>query len=226
VLTPPLASSRTPSGGVAGRLAPKDDRSWSSDADGWSRQVTADRPTGGRERPRGVALGRLRRHCQAKLQELHLDLPVPLTTEAFCQALGVRLGRQIVPCPVDTRTGPCGLWVATATADYFFYERATTRLHQLLIVSHEAGHRVFDHHSADVMYGELAGLLGLNVDLVRRVLGRTSYTTTEEQEAEVFGRLIVERAGGDSHPASRPATAEAAIVGRLESALEAPPKRR
>jgi hypothetical protein len=167
---------------------------------------------------------RLRQRCEAKLQEL--DLWVPVTVEAFCDALGARLGRQIVPCPVDTRTGPCGLWVATATADYLFYERATTRLHQLLIVAHEAGHMVFGHHPAEVMHDELARLLGLNVELVGHVIGRQSYVTAEEQEAEVFGRLIVERAAGDSRPVPRPATTESAIVGRLESALEAPTKRR
>ena len=167
---------------------------------------------------------RLRQRCEAKLQEL--DLSVPFTIEAFCEALGARLGRQIVLRPVDTRTGPCGLWVATDTTDYLFYERATTRLHQLLIVGHEAGHIVMGHHAAEVMHDELARLLGLNVELVRHVVGRQSYSTADEQEAEVFGRLIVERAGGDARPVPRPATAEAAIVGRLESALEAPPKRR
>jgi hypothetical protein len=167
---------------------------------------------------------RLRQRCQTKLQEL--DLPVPFTVEAFCAALGARLGRQVLPRPVDTRTGPCGLWVATDTTDYLFYERATTRLHQLLIVGHEAGHMVMGHHSAEVMRDELARLLGLNVELVRQVVGRQSYSTADEQEAEVFGRLIVERAGGEAPQPPRPATVEAAIVGRLESALEAPSKRR
>lgn len=196
------------------------------DVGSWSWQVT-ERKQPGRERPRGgTSLNRLRRRCQAKLQALHLELPVPFDIEAFCDVLGARLGRQIVLCPVDTRTGPCGLWVATATADYLFYERATTRLHQLLIVAHEAGHMVFGHHSAEVMHDELARLLGLNVELVRHVIGRQSYVTAEEQEAEVFGRLIVERAAGDARPVPRPATTESAIVGRLESALEAPTKRR
>lgn len=61
----------------------------------------------------------LRERCQAKLKGLGLDLPVPFTIEAFCEALAAHLGRQIVLCPVDTRTGPSGLWVATATTDYF-----------------------------------------------------------------------------------------------------------
>jgi len=182
--------------------------------------VTADRPTWGRERPRGVALGRLRRHCQAKLQELHLDLPVPFTIEAFCQALGARLGRQIVLCPVDTRTGPCGLWVATDTTDYFLYERATTPLHREQIVGHEAGHRVFNHRSAEVMHDELAELLDLNVELVRQVLGRTAYSDQEEQVAEVFGTLVVEQAVRAVVPVRQPPDPEiAAVLDRVQTAL-------
>lgn len=92
-------------------------------------------------------------------------------------------------------------------------------------MGHEAGHRVFDHHSAEVMHDELAGLLGLNVELVRHVLGRQSYSQPEEEEAEVFGTLVVERVARDAPPAPRPRprTHAAWIVGQLESVLEAPP---
>jgi hypothetical protein len=181
--------------------------------------VTTARDTHLRERPRGVALGRLRRRCQAKLHELDLDLPVPFTAEGFCQALGQRLGRPIVLCPIDTRTGPCGLWVATDTTDYFLYELATTQLHKELIVGHEAGHLVFGHHSDDVMDEELARLLGLNVELVRRVLGRRSHSTEQEWVAEVFGTVVVERAV--RRPVSRQAQdpADAAVLRRVEAAL-------
>ncbi len=180
----------------------------------------AARETVSRDRPRDVTLGRLRRRCEAKLRELDLVLPVPFTLEGFCQTLGQRLGRPIVLCPVDTRTGPCGLWVATDTTDFFLYERATIRLHKELIVGHEAGHRVFGHHSAEVLDEELASLLGLNVELVRRVLGRQSYSRPEEQLAEVFGTMIVERAVRE--PASRQSEEDpeaAAVLKRVEAAL-------
>jgi hypothetical protein len=205
---------------VARRPASKDDAAGADDADGWSWQVTSDPPKRGRERPRGVALGRLRRRCQARLDALGLDLPVPFTIEAFCEDLGRRLGRQIVLCPVDTYTGSCGLWVATDTTDYFFYEGTTTPLHKEVIVGHEAGHLVFGHSSADVMPEELAGLLGLDVALVRHVLGRTSYSTEEEQEAEVFGTVLLEQAVRAAAPARHPASPEdAEVLHRVQAAL-------
>ena len=88
------------------------------------------------------------------------------------------------------------------------------------------GHIERDEIPDDAAVREVFEETGLNVELVRQVVGRQSYSTADEQEAEVFGRLIVERAGGEAPQPPRPATVEAAIVGRLESALEAPSKRR
>jgi len=167
----------------------------------------------------GVELTRVRRRCEAKLQGL--DLPVPFDLHAFCQALEIRRGRQIRLCPVNTRTGPCGLWVATTRIDYLFYEQATTRLHQDHIRLHELGHLVFNHHSGEVLDEELAGMLGLDVELIRRMLARTTYSTDEELEAEVFATLVLERAVRDPIPSRRPADPEVAeVVDRLQATLE------
>lgn len=180
--------------------------------------------SGGARSSSRAELARLRRRCQAKLDSLGLDLPVPFTAEAFCQGLGVCLGRPIVLCAVDTRTGPCGLWVATVSTHYFFYERATSSLHKEQIVGHEAGHAVFEHASADVLDGdELAGLLGLDVQLVRQVLGRNAYSMQEEREAEVFGTFVLERAVHAPPPAQPPVRPEdAAVLERVRSALGSP----
>jgi hypothetical protein len=69
------------------------------------------------------------------------------------------------------------------------------------------------------MDGELAAVLGLNVDLVRQVLGRRTYTKWQEWEAEVFGTVVVERAV--RVPAVRqPVNPEAAaVLHRVEAAL-------
>ncbi len=166
----------------------------------------------------GVELTRVRRRCKAKLQGL--DLPVPFDLQAFCRALEVRRGRQIWLCPVNTRTGPCGLWVATTKADYLFYEQATTRLHQDHIRLHELGHLVFNHHSSEVLDEELAGVLGLDVELIRRMLARTTYSTDEEQEAEVFATLVLERTVRDPLPSRPPDPEIAEVVDRLQSTLE------
>jgi hypothetical protein len=178
-----------------------------------------------RQQPRGLALRRLQRRCQAKLDELQLTFPVPFTIPGFCQLLGQRFGRQIVPSPVDTQTGPCGLWVATVDTDYFFYERATSALHQELIVGHEAGHLVLGHDSVEVMHDEVAGILGLKPALVQRMLARKSYSTAEEQEAEVFGTLVVHQAVHAVVPARQPADpGVAAVLDRVADALTGSPE--
>jgi hypothetical protein len=172
-----------------------------------------------------VAVGELRKACRDKLADLRLELPVPFTIEAFCEALGARLGRQIVLCPVDTRTGPCGLWVALEDVHLFFYERVTSPLHQEQIVCHEAGHAVFEDDAANVLDDEeLAGLLGLDPVMVRRVLGRTSYDDEVEQRAEVFGTMVVELAV--HAPAAPPSTDADPVLHRVQAALtggDAPP---
>jgi hypothetical protein len=174
----------------------------------------------GRQQPRGLTLRRLQRRCQAKLDELQLEFPIPFSIQGFCQLLGQRFGRQIMASPVDTRTGPCGLWVATVDTDYFFYEQATTALHQQLIVGHEAGHLVLGHDSVEVMHDELAGVLGLKPALVQRMLARKSYSTPEEQEAEVFGTLVVQQAVHAVVRARQPADpAAAAVLDRVQAAL-------
>jgi hypothetical protein len=178
---------------------------------------------------RGVPLSVLWQRCEAKLQELDLNLPLP-TIEALCDAVSVRLGRRIVLCPADTPTGLCGLWVETPDGDLFYYERDTTPLHQALIVGHELGHRVFGHRSAKLTREVLAKLLGLDVRLVQGVLGRTVYTDDEECLAEVFGTFVASRAVRPAVPIQHPADPEAAeILKRMQAALTgfggAPPER-
>jgi hypothetical protein len=88
--------------------------------------------------------------------------------------------------------GVCGLWLATSAADHIFFEEQTTRSHQEHIVLHEIGHLVFDHHSVrSDDFGGLSALLSdLSPRLIERLLGRTDYTTREEQEAEMFASVL------------------------------------
>jgi hypothetical protein len=169
---------------------------------------------------RGVPLSVLWQRCEAKLQELDLNLPVP-TIEAFCEAVGVRLGRRIELHPADTPVGMCGLWVEYPDCDVFYYERATTPWHQALILGHEIAHLVFGHRSAKVTREVLAKLLGLDVRLVQRVLARTCpYTDDEEYVADVFGTLVASRAVRAVVPAQQPTDPGAAeVLGRLDAAL-------
>jgi hypothetical protein len=121
---------------------------------------------------------------------------------------------------MDTWSGPCGLWVATDIADYLFYERSTSRLHQDLIILHEVGHLILEHRSAEVLDGELAGVLGLDPELVGRVLGRMTYSSEEEQEAEMIASLVLVRTVRDPLPSRRPPDPDmAAKLARVQAAL-------
>ncbi|MEU2729123.1 regulator component [Streptomyces griseoviridis] len=90
-------------------------------------------------------------------------------------------------------TGACGLWLGSDDADYVFYEARTAPLHREHIILHEIGHILCDHHRGITDPGdELTGRLlsGLQPHLVKRLMARTSYTTAEEQEAEMIASLI------------------------------------
>lgn len=145
---------------------------------------------------------RVRRHCAAILRDLRL--PVPFDVRAVCAELADRRGRPITLLPFPGLSELCGLWVATDTADLIAYEQHTTAPHQDHIVLHEIGHLLCAHYPASLTLDEQARLVLPNLDpeMVRRVLGRTGYSSAEEREAEFFASLVGGQAGfspsGDS----------------------------
>ncbi|MBV9450761.1 MAG: hypothetical protein JO345_33210 [Streptosporangiaceae bacterium] len=121
--------------------------------------------------------------------------------------------------PVQTTPECSGLWIALPGADYIFYEQDTTKLHQLHIIGHETGHMVFGHHQVPVSDSEFACLLfpDLSQELIRSMLARSGYTDAEEEEAEAFASLLMERITLDLHAPASP-EAEARMC-RVESAF-------
>ncbi|MFD0855722.1 hypothetical protein ACFQ07_26000, partial [Actinomadura adrarensis] len=121
--------------------------------------------------------------------------------------------------------GLCGVCVSTAGADYVYIMAGTTPFHREHIALHEIGHLLAGHQGG-VGVEDLAGLLLPDLDpaLVRAVLGRTSYTSEQEREAEYFATLVLER----SLPARRQADAAqpeavlAEVLGRIEDTWAAP----
>ncbi|MET7904800.1 hypothetical protein ABZS86_26400 [Streptomyces sp. NPDC005355] len=107
------------------------------------------------------------------------------------------------------------MWIATDSDDHILFEPQTTRLHQEHIILHEIGHLLFNHYS--LRAGRIPNLTGLFSDLdprtVRRLLARTSYTTVQEQEAEMLASLIRTAA------VQRWETPSAGVLGELEAAL-------
>ncbi|GAA1418226.1 ImmA/IrrE family metallo-endopeptidase [Streptomyces thermospinosisporus] len=110
--------------------------------------------------------------------------------------------------------GACGLWLGTDDADYVFYEPGTAPLHREHIILHEIGHVLCDHHRETSVDGvELTGDLldGLRPHLVRRLMARTSYTTAEEQEAEMIASLL--QSAGKANRVSGPLGRLGAFLG-------------
>ncbi|MFJ8162631.1 hypothetical protein ACIRBY_17145 [Streptomyces sp. NPDC096136] len=140
-----------------------------------------------------------------------MDLTHPFSLDALCARIADRRGRPIRlhPLPREAaESGVCGLWVGTETVDYVFYEAHTTPLHREHIVLHELGHILFGHHSLE---GEENG------GHAPVVLGRTNYTTRQEQEAEMLASMIRIRTSGAARP--RPVPGPRGALARLESAM-------
>ena len=119
-----------------------------------------------------------------------LEVPSPFDLDTFCAELATRRGRPLIrrPIPGLSADAPCGLWIATDRADHVFYDPGTSPLHAEHIVLHELAHMICGHSGAD---GSLARLFpDLDPATVRRVLGRVSYTTEQEREAEMLASLI------------------------------------
>ena len=135
----------------------------------------------------------VRRRCESTLRDV--SVPSPFDVRAFTATVSSRRGRPIHLLPKSARLGPCGVWLAMPSADYVFFENATSPLHREHIILHELGHLLRNHAPTEVIDDRALRLLlpTLDVDVVRRVMGRTNYTAIEEQEAEMIASLVLDR---------------------------------
>jgi hypothetical protein len=164
-----------------------------------------------------------RRRCEEAVRGL--TIPVPFDLAAFCDRLARHRNRPIRLLPATLPAGsPCGLWIATDTADYITYERDTAGPHREHIILHEVGHMVLDHAGTKVTVEDSLRLLLPNLDprMVRSVLGRSGYSAEEEQEAELFAALVQERGGQASLSRQHASPADTAFLRRLACTLEEP----
>jgi hypothetical protein len=133
------------------------------------------------------------RHA-AILQEL--EMPVPFDLCQFVSGLERQRHRPIELRPFSSEPGcPCGLWISTAEVDYIYHEAGTTPFHATHIAVHEVAHMLLSHqHTAT--WDQFIGLLAPDVDeaLIQLILGRSAYSTKEEQEAETLASLILSSA--------------------------------
>ena len=174
-----------------------------------------------------TSLRSIRKQCEIALEGV--PVPNPFDINDFCRVISSRRRRALHLVPKQTRLGPCGVWLSLPDADYVFFESETSQLHREHIILHELGHLLCEHQPTEVIDEEVIAQLfpDLNPTVVHRVLGRTTYTAVEEQEAEVLASLVRERVehelratrkrGGD--PKSGVVGPDRDVVDRLRDAL-------
>lgn len=136
---------------------------------------------------------RARRRAAARVATV--DVPDPFDLEAFLQLVAAERGRTIQVLPLESAQLPdlpCGLWIAGEFSDWIFVEEGTSPLHREHIVLHEVAHMLCGHRLSRDTPSVL--LPSLDPAVVRRVLGRTSYSDDQEREAEAVASLLLARA--------------------------------
>jgi hypothetical protein len=154
----------------------------------------------------------MKRRCAAMIADL--DIPRPFDLGSFLAQLERRRNRTIFLHPFTSGPGiPCGVWLGTARADHIFHEAGTTPWHQMHITMHEVAHMLLGHDGTGGASG-LGRLLAPDIDpaLVRLILGRSAYTTAEEQEAETVASLILGQPGVADSPPHLPVKGTSAAV--------------
>ena len=141
-----------------------------------------------------------------------LDLPDPFTIEGFRTALSRKRGRPIrLASMPDGAESPCGVWISTADADWVFHKVTTSSLHQEHIILHELAHMIFDHKTIRGSAEELQSRLlpDLDPQVVASTLARISYSSEQEQQAEMLAGLIGTHARRQPRPDADPNFARA-----------------
>jgi len=163
----------------------------------------------------------VRRKCKAILS----GVPVAEGSDVhdLCLVVGARRGRPVHVLPKPTSGGPSGVLLSLPEADWVFHEQRTSSLHRDHIVLHEIGHLLCEHTTGEPVSADTVRQLlpSLSAELVGRVLGRTTYSGVEEQEAEMMATLLARRTAKRRPFAAQPlAGADAPVVARIAEALD------
>lgn len=131
-----------------------------------------------------------------------LPIPVPWDRDVFIRNLAEQRGRPIRLIPTDTAAlagSPCGLWLARDHDDLIMHESGTSDYHIDQIVCHELGHMLLGHGRTRA-FGEQRDrevdlcrefLPDIDPASVNAVLGRSSYASDQEREAEMFASVLI-----------------------------------
>jgi hypothetical protein len=169
-------------------------------------------------------VSRLRRRCERRLE--NIPVPNPFDLDVFCAVMAAHRGRPLTlqSMPGLSAGAPCGIWISVPTADYVFYDPGTSRLHAEHIVLHELSHMLSGHSTGiqtdpEARSDALHRLLpDLDPTTINTMLGRASYTTAQEREAEMLASLIRARSAAGWSAERRPGD----ILGRVADVLKFP----
>ena len=169
------------------------------------------------ERESARVLREHRRRAQQRLRALALPATVDLA--AVIRVVADQRSRRIVVQPVDGMGGQTmGAWIATPETDVILYERRTTRVHQDHIVLHELSHLICGHQPSLLEPAVAAEIFpDLEPEVVRGVLARHGYSSTDEVEAEVMASVLSERVSAKTYQEARGDDHDAAVMRRLEA---------
>lgn len=163
---------------------------------------------------------RLRRACEAKLSTMHGE------EERDVLSLRARLsalrGKSIhlIPMAIPGYSVN-GMWISTNMGDFVIYEARTTRAHQEHIIAHELAHILCGHQAVDnAENGVLRQLFpDIAPEVVRRVLLRTRYSDSNEQEAEMMASLLLARGRQSSETTPPLHSTDGEVISRLRAAI-------
>ncbi len=139
-------------------------------------------------------------------------------------------GRPLQLLPLRPEAELTGVWVALPTTDVIGYRQETSGPHRRRIVCHEAGHMLAGHDPAPVSAADCAQLLlpdfpgelipDLLAGAVVRMLARGGYGSAAEDEAELIAGLLCQRFQRPRRGRRTSDLDVAALLGRLESAMD------
>lgn len=142
------------------------------------------------------------RQVLAALEDL--PIPTPWDLGGFISRLEEQRRRpiRVEPYPVEAkpREHLCGMWIRSEEADFIFYEPSTSQYHRQQIILHEIGHIVLQHHaptpSATTSSATMAQWMpDIDPATLIHVLGRTTFDSSQESQAELFASLVLLQQG-------------------------------
>jgi hypothetical protein len=122
-----------------------------------------------------------------------LGLTGRITVQELAAALAADRQRPLRLKAVRFPPGHTGGVLVTPEVDVLCYPKDGWRIERLNAIGHELAHLLLGHEGIALDGDDALRMLAPNIDpvVVRRMLGRTAFTTDEERDAETTGMALV-----------------------------------